>query len=145
MKKRISSYLILIPQLSFAWLGKIVGVSDGDTTTVMHSGKGEKIRLYGIDCPEKRQAFGTKAKQFTSTMVYGKVVEVEPMDTERYGRTVGLVSINGKSINEELVKNGFAWVFTRYSDKPFCNQWYKSQDEARQKKLGLWLRSSIFS
>jgi len=107
MKKRISSYL-LIPQLSFAWQGKIVGVSDGDTTNVMHSGKGEKIRLYGIDCPEKRQAFGTKAKQFTSTMVYGKVVEVEPMDTERYGRTVGLVSINGKSINEELVKNGFA-------------------------------------
>jgi endonuclease YncB( thermonuclease family) len=88
MKKRISSYL-LIPQLSFAWQGKIVGVSDGDTITVMHSGKGEKIRLYGIDCPERRQAFGTKAKQFTSTMAYGKVVEVEPMDTDLYGRTFG--------------------------------------------------------
>jgi endonuclease YncB( thermonuclease family) len=78
-------------------------------------------------------------------MAYGKVVEIEPMDTDRYGRTVGLVTINGKSINEELVKNGFAWVFTRYCDKPFCNQWYKDQDEARQKKLGLWLRPSIFS
>jgi micrococcal nuclease len=111
----------------------------------MHSGKGEKIRLYGVDCPEKRQAFGTKAKQFAFTMVYRKVVEVEPMDTNLYGRTIGLVSINGKSINEELVKNGFAWVFTRYCDKPFCNQWYKYQDEARQKKLGLWLSPSIFS
>jgi len=73
----------------------------------MHHGKGEKIRLFGVDCPEKHQAFGTKAKQFISNVVYGKVVEVEPLDTGRYERTVGLVTVNGKSLNEELIKNGF--------------------------------------
>ena len=141
MKKQIlfcSLILLLLPQLSFAWQGKVVGVSDGDTITVMHAGKGEKIRLYGVDCPEKHQDFGQKAKQFTSNMVYGKTVDVEPVTTDRYGRTVGLVSVNGKSINEELLKAGLAWVFTRYCDKPCCNQWYKYQEEARQKKQGLW-------
>ena len=71
-------------------------------------------------------------------MVYGKIVEVEPVTTDRYGRTVGMVTVNGKSLNEELIRNGFAWVFTRYCDKPFCNQWYKYQDEARQRKVNLW-------
>ena len=141
MKKHIFLYLLillLLPQLSFAWQGKVVGVSDGDTITVMHAGKGEKIRLYGVDCPEKHQDFGQKAKQFTSNMVYGKTVDVEPVSTDRYGRTVGLVSVNGKSINEELLKAGLAWVFTRYCDKPCCKQWYKYQEEARQRKVNLW-------
>jgi len=141
MKKHIPLYLLillLLPHLSFAWQGKVVGVSDGDTITVMHNGRGEKIRIYGVDCPEKHQDFGNKAKQFTSNMVYGKIAEVEHVTIDRYGRTVGLVSVNGKSLNEELIKNGFAWVYTKYCDKPICNQWYKYQEEARQKKLGLW-------
>ena len=54
----------------------MVGISDGDTITVLHNGKGERIRLHGIDCPEKRQAFGNRAKQFTSTLVFGKAVTV---------------------------------------------------------------------
>ena len=65
-----------MPALLWAWKGKVVGVADGDMITVMHDGKGEKIRLYGIDCPEKKQAFGNKAKQFTSDKVLGKQVEV---------------------------------------------------------------------
>lgn len=101
MKKYIFLYLLillLLPQLSFGWQGKVVGVTDGDTITVMHNGKGEIIRLYGTDCPEKRQDFGTKAKQFSSNMVYGKVVNVEPIDTDRYSRTVGVVRIDGKML-----------------------------------------------
>jgi endonuclease YncB( thermonuclease family) len=64
--------LLLIPSLSFVWQGKVVGVPDGDTITVMHDGRGEKIRMFGIDCPEKHQDFGQKAKKFTSNMAYGK-------------------------------------------------------------------------
>ena len=64
--------LVLLPAFSFGWQGKVVGVSDGDTITVLHDGKGEKIRVYGIDCPEKGQDFGQKAKQFTSDKVFGK-------------------------------------------------------------------------
>ncbi len=78
--------------------GRVVGVSDGDTITVLHNGKGERIRLHGIDCPEKRQAFGNRAKQFTSTLVFGKTVTVQVVDRDRYGRTVGVVLLpDGRS------------------------------------------------
>ena len=141
MKKHIFIYLLILllpPQLSFAWQGKVVGVSDGDTITVMHNGKGEKIRLYGVDCPEKRQDFGQKAKKFTSSMAYGKIADVEPVTTDGYGRTVALVKVEGKSLNEELLKAGLAWVYTKYCNKPFCNEWRKYEDQARQNKTGLW-------
>ena len=79
-----------------------------------------RIRLYGINAPERRQAFGTKAKQFTSEMVFGKDIEVEPVDIDRYGRTVDLVTVFKRLVNEELVNAGFAWLYTRYCDRPIC-------------------------
>jgi len=74
-------------------------------------------RLFGVDCPEKRQAFGKRAKQFTSSLVFGKVVNVTPVTKDRYGRTVALVSVNRKLLNEELIKNGLAWVYNRCCHK----------------------------
>lgn len=95
---------------------KVVGISDGDTIKVLHEGTQVRIRLYGIDTPEKRQAFGSKAKQFTADRVFGKSVTVIPMDTDGYGRTVALIqSINDTgTLNEALVKKGFAWVYRKY-------------------------------
>jgi len=122
----------------FAWQGKVVGACDGDTITVLHDGKGEKLRLYGVDCPESHQDFGQKTKKFTSSMAYGKIADVEPVTTDRYGRTVALVKVEGKSLNEELLKAGLAWVYTKYCNKPFCSQWKKLEDQARQNKTGLW-------
>ena len=115
-----------------------MGVADGDTITVMHEGKGKRIRLYGIDTPEKGQAFGKRAKQFTSNMGCGKTVEVEPKDVDRYGRTVGLVSINGESLNQALIKSGFAWVYRKYCKEPFCKDWLNFESAARYGKIGLW-------
>lgn len=83
-------------------------IADGDTITVLRDKEQVRIRLYGIDCPEGGQAFGTKAKQFTSDQVFGKVVEVETVDTDRYGRTVALVTEFKRLVNEELVNAGFA-------------------------------------
>ncbi len=71
----------------FAFTGQVVGVSDGDTIAVMHEGKAEKVRLTGIDCPEKGQAFGKAAKRFVSEQVFGKVVTVEVKGTDKYQRT----------------------------------------------------------
>lgn len=71
--------------------GKVVAVTDGDTIKVMHEGKAEKIRLYGIDCPEKKQPFGNKAKQFTSDLAFGKIVTIRDKGKDRYGRTIGEV------------------------------------------------------
>lgn len=91
----------------------MVSVTDGDTIKVLHNGNAEKIRLYGIDCPEKKQAYGKKAKQFTPEMVFKQTVDIKPVATDRYGRTIGLVYINVQCFNEELIRAGFAWVYIK--------------------------------
>ena len=111
-----STRLLVVPCLFVAVLasaqdaeftGKVVGVIDGDTIDVMHLGKAERVRLYGVDAPEKNQAFGTKAKQFTSEQAFGKDVRVVVKDTDRYGRTVGDVFLpSGKRLSNELVSAG---------------------------------------
>ena len=125
-------------QKTKTWSGLVVGVIDGDTISVLHDGKGEKIRLYGIDTPEDHQAFGKKAKQFTSGMVYGKTVKVETKDTDRYGRSVALIYVDGQSLNEALIKNGFAWVYRKYCKETFCEDWLNLEIVARYGKIGLW-------
>ena len=141
MKKSIVilAIILILPVLAWSqttsWTGKVVGVSDGDTITVMHQGKGEKIRLYGIDCPEKRQAFGKRAKQFTSNMVFGKDVEVRPVTTDRYGRTIAWIYVDGACLNEALLKAGLAWHYKRYSSERHLAE---LENEARRTKAGLW-------
>jgi len=132
-------FLVLLPAISWAWSGKVVGIADGDTITVLREGKQQvKIRLYGIDCPERGQAFSRKAKQFTSEMVFGKVVEVEPVDIDRYNRLVALVTVFKRLANEELINAGFAWVYTRYCDRPICERWKVLEYGAREARRGLW-------
>ena len=122
---------------SFSFVGKVVGVSDGDTIKVMHDGQPEKIRLWGIDCPEKTQAFGQKAKQKTSELAFGKLVTVHKKDTDRYGRTVGEVILpDGSSLNKELARAGYAWWYRRYD--PHDHAFEKLESSAKTQKLGLW-------
>ena len=116
-----------------------MGISDGDTITVLDDTRTQhKIRLWGIDCPESGQDFGTKAKKFTSNLVFGKTVSVISEDSDRYGRTVGTVKVDGKNLNEELIKAGFAWVYGRYFKRPVCEQWKRYEESARKSKAGLW-------
>jgi endonuclease YncB( thermonuclease family) len=116
----------------------VVGVADGDTITVLHDEKQAKIRLYGIDCPERGQAFGKKAKQFTSNMVFQKTVSVEEITRDRYGRTVALVYLDDKSLNEALIRAGLAWMYHRYCEEPICWKWRNLETEANRAKVGLW-------
>lgn len=129
---------LLIATQAFAWTGQVVAVSDGDTIKVLQNGQETKIRLYGVDTPEKKQAFGQKAKGFTASMVAGKLVDVEPVDQDRYGRTVGIVTVAGRSLNEELVKSGFAWVYRQYCRRGECSIWLKEEGQARTARIGLW-------
>ena len=101
-------FLLSIPVTCFSWSAKVVSVSDGDTITVIHNGLQEKIRLYGIDTPEKNQDYGQQAKQITSTLIAGRQVNIETKAGDRYGRTVGLVTVDGQSLNELIVQNGYA-------------------------------------
>jgi endonuclease YncB( thermonuclease family) len=88
--------LLAIPATCFSWPAKVVSVADGDTIRVLHNGQQKKIRLYGIDCPEKGQSNGDQAKALTTALVAGRNVEVEQKDIDRYGRIVGLVTIDGQ-------------------------------------------------
>ncbi len=123
-----------------AWVGRVVGVMDGDTIEVLHQGRGVRIRLYGVDCPQKHQDFGQRAKQFTSSKVFGTMVQVEPVDTDRYGRTVAIVFPEGSptSLNQMLVENGFAWVYRTYCNSPQCMSWLELEQQAREARRGLW-------
>ena len=121
--------------------GKVVNVADGDTITVlMPDFEQVKVRLYGIDCPEKKQAFGQKATQFTAQRVAGENVRVQIMDTDRYGRSVGVVyTENGTNLNRELLTNGLAWVYDYFCKEPFCDNWKQEETRARRAHTGLWV------
>jgi micrococcal nuclease len=116
---------------------RVVGITDGDTIRVLHEGREVRIRLHGIDCPESKQAFGTRAKQFTSEMVFDQVVRLRVRDIDRYGRTVAEVSLeDGRMLNRELVRAGLAWWYRHYA--PHDTTLEQLEQEAREAKRGLW-------
>ena len=117
--------------------GKVVSVSDGDTFTLLAAGNQQiRIRLHGIDCPEKGQDFGTAARQKLSSLVFGKMVRIEKKDTDRYGRTIGIVYADGAmSVNEQMLQAGLAWHYKQYDQNP---AWARLEQAARRNRAGLW-------
>ena len=112
--------LILTPATCFSWPAKVVSVADGDTINVLRDGRQVKVRLYGIDCPEKDQDFGQEAKDFTSSMLAGrKKVRVEPITTDQYGRTVAMVFADDINLNEQIVAQGYGWMYRTYCQESF--------------------------
>ena len=136
-------FFLLVSAPALAWEARVVAVADGVTITVLTpDNRRIKIRLYGIDCPERRQAFGKSARQATSDAVYGKNVDVWPIETDRYGRTVAVVSPvagHGDSLNLILVRTGMAWVYPQYcKSDAICAPLRAAETEARERHLGLW-------
>ena len=106
------------------WQGKVVGVSDGDTITVLNGTNPVRIRVSEIDCPENGQAYSNIAKKFTSDLCFGKVVTIVPETIDRYGRTVAHVKLDdGGDLSTELLDAGFAWHYKKvlYKSKTFNN------------------------
>ena len=145
---KIFLFLLLFPLLLQAqerFQGRVVGVSDGDTLKVLvQSPTGpveKKIRLLGIDAPEKKQAFGEKAKYFLSGLVFQKEVEVLSQKKDRYGRILGKIFFQGQDINLTLVAAGYAWHYSRYAkdqEKEDQKRYAAAMREAKEKQLGLW-------
>lgn len=128
-----------LPGYVLAFEGKVVNVADGDTITVLTSDHQQiKVRLYGIDCPEGGQSFGNIAKKYTAKLTAGKHARVTPYDTDRYGRTVGVVTVNGKNVNESLIAAGLAWQFRKYCKEIFCEDWLTIEQLAKSTGIGLW-------
>jgi len=116
--------------------GKVVKVIDGDTFDLLDANKTTRIRLFGIDSPERGQAFNKRAKAFTDSLVAGKQIRVVVRDTDRYGRTVGDAYLSdGTHVNAEIVRAGYAWQFRQYSTDPDIS---KLEQAARSKRRGLW-------
>ena len=120
--------------------GKVVGIADGDTLTVLTATKQQhKIRLAEIDAPEKHQAFGTKSKQSLSDLCFGKEAEITPRVKDRYQRIVARVKCAGVDANAEQVNRGMAWVYRRYAKD---HDLYVLEHGAKVEKRGLWADSS---
>jgi len=131
--------LILLPSLSQAFEARVVWVTDGDTLTVLKKGwSPETIRLYGLDCPEKDQPYGFKARVFTLSRILFREVVVEPVERDRYGRLVARLSRDGKSLNKKIIQAGYAWVYDRYCRKEVCSRYRLLEEEARHASRGLW-------
>jgi micrococcal nuclease len=130
--------------------GKVVGVPDGDSLSVLLDGQGNmenkttsRVRLFGVDTPEKSQAFGERARTYTSKQCLNRNVVLKVVDRDQYGRLVADAYVesdrgnprNDIHLQEQLVKNGFAWVYRQYSRSPHL---IELESKARKQRLGLW-------
>lgn len=116
--------------------GRVVGVHDGDTITVLNADKkSSKVRLAEIDTPESAQPYGAQAKSILSGLVFNKTADVQVDNVDKYERLVGHVSVNGIDINTEMIRLGAAWVYRQYSEDPTL---LALEAKARAQKIGLW-------
>lgn len=139
----IVAVLTFVLPLSAATLeGRIVGVADGDTVTLLDgSNVQHKIRLAGIDAPESKQDFGNRSKQSLSDLVFAKAVTVETNKKDRYGRVVGKVTFDGIDVNLQQVERGLAWHYKEYEREQSSNDrilYASAERDAKSAKRGLW-------
>jgi endonuclease YncB( thermonuclease family) len=124
---------------------RVVVVTDGDAITLLDSGTNQhKIRLSGIDAPEKGQPFGSRSKQSLSDLVFSKTVIVDTYKQDKYKQNIGKVLVEGIDANLEQVKRGLAWHFKAYEreQSTIDRQMYDAQEnEAKLAKRGLWIDS----
>lgn len=122
--------------------GEVIGITDGDTITVIDPDfKKFKIRLAGIDAPEKKQAFGKVARQHLADLLFRKPVSVEVHKLDRYARSVGTVYVAGEDINRRQIQAGLAWHYKKYAhEQPEDERevYAAAEEEARQSRRGLW-------
>lgn len=125
------------PLPDFDLRGRVVRVADGDTVSILDGdNKQHKVRLFGIDTPERDQAYGKAAKKALAALVADKQVAVQIMETDSYGRTVGTLYLQDSNINAAMVQSGYAWWYRHYA--PNNRLLAAMEQQAREKKRGLW-------
>jgi len=122
--------------------GRVVSIADGDTITILDAKKQQhRVRLKGIDAPERRQAFGGASKQNLATLVARQTVQVRVDDTDRFGRIIGVVFVRGSDINLEMVRRGMAWHYRQFARNQTPAEraaYVHAEQKARAARLGLW-------
>ncbi|MDP4028399.1 MAG: thermonuclease family protein [Gallionella sp.] len=139
----IGALLMPIHALGDSIEGRVVGVSDGDTVTLLDAQKKQwKIRLLGIDAPEKKMPFGQRSKQHLADLVFKKQVTVEYSKRDRYGRTLGKIEVGGVDANLEQIRAGMAWHYKQYQRDQSSEDrqlYSEAEDAARSFHRGLWV------
>lgn len=144
MRWIVSLALLCLATLCQAELirGRVVHVADGDTVTILDEAKVQhKVRLAGIDAPERAQAFGQKSRESLQELVAGRTVIVETHKKDRYGRNIGKVLINGRDVNLEQIRRGLAWFYRQYEGELTLDDrqsYDRVETEARDFRRGLW-------
>jgi micrococcal nuclease len=122
--------------------GLVIAISDGDTITLLTEDKQQlKVRLAGIDTPEKKQAFGTKARDHLASRIFKQDVEVDLRKKDQYGRYLGVIYIGGVDMNQSMIQDGYAWFYKHYAKeqpKEEALRYANAERDARLKKRGLW-------
>ena len=126
-------FLVLAALSLLAHPAKVIKISDGDTIAILQGKQQIKVRLFGIDAPELKQPYGKKSKQFLANLIAGQMVEVEENGKDRYKRTIGTVYLGGTDINAQMVENGYAWAYRKFSKK-----YTPQESKAKKQGLGLW-------
>lgn len=122
--------------------GRVVGIADGDTLTLLDATlRQHKIRLEGIDAPEKAQPFGSRAKLALSALAYGREASAACQRPDRYGRQVCKVLVGGRDVNAAMIAAGMAWHYTAYAKTQRAEDasaYARAQDRAQRQRVGLW-------
>lgn len=130
------------PSLAETYAAKVVGIADGDTVTVLDAFKVQhKIRLSGIDAPERSQPYGQVSRQHLARLVFGKTVTIETAKTDRYGRELGKVLVGHVDANLEQLRSGYAWHYRQYAhEQPVADRepYAQAEVDAREARRGLW-------
>ncbi len=116
----------------------VIGVRDLNTIRVSRAGHVESFGLYGVCVPDKDQPFGPKAVQFLSSVLESRVVEVDPVETDVDGHVLGIVSVDGESINRQIIAFGLGWVDSGHCSRPECREWSVIQDRVEPAGKGFW-------
>jgi endonuclease YncB( thermonuclease family) len=124
-----------VPKPAHSATGLVTGVSDGDTFYMVIDGQPTRVRLAQVDAPEKAQPFGRRAEQALREMIWKRQVGVTWRQLDRYGRPIVQVQVDGLDVNAELVRLGWAWVYTQYATDRNLNELEK---DARRERRGLW-------
>lgn len=129
--------------------GRVVGVTDGDTLTLLDAANTQhKIRLAGIDAPEKGQPFGQVCKQSLSDLAYNHTAQIDWSKLDRYGRVIGKVLVNGQDVNLEQIRRGCAWYYKKYQNEQSAEDrvsYARTEDGARAGKVGLWVEGGVMA
>jgi endonuclease YncB( thermonuclease family) len=131
--------LVVLNAQAESFEAKVLAVMDGDTVFVKSGPFKAKLRLVNIDAPEKNQPFGKESQESLQSLIGGKVIHVESKALDKFGRTIALVNIGDINVNEEQVRRGMAWAYSRSREG---RTYARLQSEAQQAKRGLWQQAN---